>query len=86
MWNPFKKIKIQNYKRKSLKEVRSKDNRLYRLHFSFLLLDDNDRHEIENLEIVIPARSAFDAKEKLMVFLKRKVGYHLYDIDVVDDK
>jgi len=82
MWNPFRKTKIKRYKRKSVRSSRTKYDQNYKINFSFLILDPSENLEIENIEVDIPARSMYDAKNKLKTFLERKISFHINDVEV----
>ncbi|CAG7580154.1 MAG: hypothetical protein SLAVMIC_00274 [uncultured marine phage] len=84
-FNPFRKIKIRSFKRKKLRTERTKKERTYKIHFTFVLQDDGKNHNIENLQIIIPASSAFDAKQRLTKHLQNKVSFNIHDMEVTYD-
>ena len=65
----YKNRKLRKFKKRKLRLARVSGEKTYHIYFSFLLLDKNKTHKIENLEIFIPAASAYDAKNNLMEFL-----------------
>lgn len=85
LFKHFKKFRLKLYKKKKVKKSRTKEERNYKLNFDIIIQDKNDNLKYDNVEIEIPARSLFDAKNKLKDHLKRKLSFDLRWVEVLDD-
>lgn len=80
----FRRFRLRRYKRKSIREVRSEGESLYRLNFSFSLSDiSGEDHKIENLIIDVPSMSAYDVKSKLGEILIEKIEFDINSIEEI---
>lgn len=83
----FKNIKLKRYKKKKIKESKTRHKRFYMVKFK-IHVDDIHNPQVSDLEyeMLIPAQAAFFAKRMVETDVQRKLRIEFTDCEEVDEE
>lgn len=85
-FSKFRKWKLVRYKKKKVREEKTKRDRTYWLKFTIKIDDPINPQSIEReFEMMIPAKAAFFAKMKARMAMLRKIDLDFKEFHLVTD-
>ena len=82
----FRKWKLKRYKKRKVREEKTKTNRAYYVSFYVKIEDPLNPQSIKKkYNMVVPAKAAFFAKRKAAESMKKKLSFEFLDCELMTD-
>ena len=82
----FRKWKLKRYKKRKVREEKTKTNRAYYVSFYVKIEDPLNPQSIKKkYNMVVPAKAAFFAKRKATESMKKKLSFEFLDCELMTD-
>jgi hypothetical protein len=75
LFNSIRSIKLRLYKRRKIKEAKTREDRIYYLKFKIRVDDSvNPQESLIEYNMIVPAKAVFFAKRKVLKSIKEKIS------------
>ena len=86
LFDKFRKWKLVRYKKKKVRQEKTRRDRSYLVKFTVKIQDQVNPQESEReYEMMVPAKAAFFAKIKARRAMMEKIDFYFTDCDLVTD-
>ncbi len=86
LFDKFRKWKLVRYKKKKVRQEKTRRDRSYLVKFTVKIQDQINPQESEReYEMMVPAKAAFFAKRKARKAMMEKFDFYFTDCDLVTD-
>jgi len=82
----FRKLKLSRYKKKKVRQEKTRRDRTYYVKFSVKIDDPtNPQEHKKEYNMMVPAKAAFFAKRKALMSIKKKMSLNFSKCELMND-